>query len=334
MGARAAVGGARPLASRDDVPGWLLDSPMPVIIRAAGVVDEAGPATPNEAFVPYERSLPALDALAAATGGPVMPIVMAWERHGPWVYPEALPPVGGTASLAAFTAAARERGWHVGTFCDGTRWVVGHGFRGMTGVRRFDASGGPATVARTATGELWQENWDASWRPSYPACLGVPRTREIALDYVATLAGELGLDMIQFFDQNLGGVDVPVLRRGPSPPVGARSVDDDRDDGVHARTSRTPRRARLGPTGRLAISVESAPAEVHLGSVGLCDIRAVVEGHRATDPLWDGAIPLFHFLYHELLPIQGGFGWAPEPHHVASAERLERRHRGATRAAS
>jgi hypothetical protein len=51
--------------------------------------------------------------------------------------------------------------------------------------------------------------------------------------------------------------------------------------------------------------------------VGLCDIRAVVEGHHATDPLWDGAIPLFHFLYHEILPIQGGFGWAPEPHHVA-----------------
>jgi hypothetical protein len=65
------------------------------------------------------------------------------------------------------------------------------------------------------------------------------------------------------------------------------------------------------------MSVESAPAEIHLGSIALCDIRAVVEGHRAADPLWDGAIPLFHFLYHELVPIQGAFGWAPEPHHVA-----------------
>ena len=35
------------------------------------------------------------------------------------------------------------------------------------------------------------------------------RTREIARDYVATLAGELGLDMIQFFDQNLGGSTFP-----------------------------------------------------------------------------------------------------------------------------
>ena len=72
-----------------------------------------------------------------------------------------------------------------------------------------------------------------------------------------------------------------------------------------------------GPGRSIAVSVESAPAEIHLGSIALCDIRAVVEGHRAADPLWEGAIPLFHFLYHELIPIQGGFGWAPEPHHVA-----------------
>ena len=114
---------SRPLADRDDVPAWLLDSPAPVVIRAAGVLDDSGPSTPNEAFVPYERSLPALDALAETIGGPLMPIVMAWEREGPWVYPEALPPVGGTAAFAAFTRAARDRGWHVGTFCNGTRWV-------------------------------------------------------------------------------------------------------------------------------------------------------------------------------------------------------------------
>src|SRR5258708_1571016 len=85
--------------------------------RSYGTNAAFGPAAPNAAFVPYERLLPALDALAEATGGPVMPIPMAWEREGPWVYPESLPPVGGAASFAGFTAAARARGWHVGTFC-------------------------------------------------------------------------------------------------------------------------------------------------------------------------------------------------------------------------
>ena len=307
---------ARPLASRDDVPAWLLDSPMPVIIRAAGVVDDAGPATPNEAFVPYERSLPALEALATATGGPLMPIVMAWEREGPWVYPDALPPVGGSRSLAAFTAAARERGWHVGTFCNGTRWVVGHAFSGYDGRAAFESSGAPATVARTYTGELWHENWDASWRPSYPACLGVARTREIAFGYVATLAGELGLDMIQFFDQNLGGVTFPCYAEDHGhPSVPGQWMTTAMT--AFMRDLRITAARAAGADRATAISVESAPAEIHLGSVALCDIRAVIEGHHATDPLWDGAIPLFHFLYHEIVPIQGGFGWAPEPHHVA-----------------
>ena len=307
---------SRPLAARRDIPAWLLDSPMPVVIRAAGVVDDSGPATPNEAFVPYARSLPALDALAEATGGPLMPILMAWEREGPWVYPEALPPVGGSASFAAFTVAARDRGWHVGTFCDGTRWVVGHAFAGYDGHTHFEAAGGPATTSRTHTDELWQENWDASWRPSYPGCLAVPRTREIALDYVASLAGDLGLDMIQFFDQNLGGCTFPCYADDhPHPSVPGPWMTAAMSAFMADVTTTAARAA--GPGRTTAISVESAPAEVHLGSIALCDIRAVVDGHDAADPLWDGAIPLFHFLYHELLPIQGGFGWAPEPHHVA-----------------
>ena len=310
---------------REDVPAWLLNSPMPVVIRAAGVVDD-GPADPNPEFVPYERALPALDALAEATGGPLMPILMGWEREGPWVYPESLPPIGGSASFAAFTAAARERGWHAGTFCDGTRWVVGHRFSGYDGRDHFVAAGGPQSVTRTASGEPWAENWDADWRPSHPACLAVDRTREIAREYVATLAGELGLDMIQFFDQNLGGTTFPCYAEDhPHPSVPGPWMTSEmtafmgevHDTAVAAAATSRAGGTTPGAGPTVAISVESAPAEVHLGSIQLCDIRAVVEGHRATDPLWDGAVPLFHFLYHELLPIQGGFGWAPEPHHVA-----------------
>ena len=317
---------ARPLAVREDVPAWLLDSPMPVVIRAAGVVDD-GPADPNPAFVPYERALPALDALAEATGGPLMPILMAWEREGPWVYPESLPPIGGAASFAAFTAAARERGWHAGTFCDGTRWVVGHRFSGYDGRDHFVAAGGPGRASpgpRAAS--RGRRTGTRSGARAIPACLAVDRTREIARDYVATLAGELGLDMIQFFDQNLGGTTFPCYAEDhPHPSVPGPWMTSEmtafmgevHDTAVAAAATSRAGGTTPGPAPTIAISVESAPAEVHLGSIQLCDIRAVVDGHRATDPLWDGAVPLFHFLYHELLPIQGGFGWAPEPHHVA-----------------
>ena len=138
-----------------------------------------------------------------------MPIVMAWERHGPWVYPDALPPVGGTAVTRR--SSPRGPGARVARRDLLQRDAVG-------GRSRFSGYDGRAGFEPPAVPPLWPgpiaascgtENWDASWRPSYPACLGVPRTREIALGYVATLAGELGLDMIQFFDQNLGGVTFP-----------------------------------------------------------------------------------------------------------------------------
>jgi hypothetical protein len=122
--------------------------------------------------------------------------------------------------------------------------------------------------------------------------------------------------MIQFFDQNLGGVTFPCYAEDhPHPGVPGPWMTSAMT-AFMADVAATAARA-AGPDRTTVISVESAPAEIHLGSIGLCDIRAVVDGHRASDPLWEGAIPLFHFLYHELLPIQGGFGWAPEPHHVA-----------------
>ena len=75
------------------------------------------------------------------------------------------------------------------------------------------ASVDPDACRGAVAGELGRH---LAAEPSPPVS-AVARTREIAHAYVATLAGELGLDMIQFFDQNLGGVHVPVLCRGPSP---------------------------------------------------------------------------------------------------------------------
>jgi hypothetical protein len=92
------------------VPAWLLDSPFHAVMRIQGELD-AGPTGPHPEFTPYENALPLLDAVAARLDSRLVPIVMAWERPGPWVYPDCFPPVGGEESLRRFTAAARERGW-------------------------------------------------------------------------------------------------------------------------------------------------------------------------------------------------------------------------------
>ena len=53
--------------ARQDVPGWLLDSPPHIVVRIQGELD-IGPAEPNEAFLPYRKIVPLLDALAKQAG--------------------------------------------------------------------------------------------------------------------------------------------------------------------------------------------------------------------------------------------------------------------------
>ena len=56
---------------------------------------DVGPAQPNTQFLPYTKTIPLLEAVASRVESPVVPVIMAWERPGPWVYPDCFPPVGG-----------------------------------------------------------------------------------------------------------------------------------------------------------------------------------------------------------------------------------------------
>jgi hypothetical protein len=170
----AALAGPR-LGERPDAPDWLLESPLHVVLRIQGELD-SGPADINADFVPYERALLLLDRLADQVAAPVLPIIMAWERPGPWVYPDCFPVAGGDESLQAFTSAARERGWHVGTYCNGTRWVTGHKWTGYDGEAYYREQQGALSVCRLPDGTPWREDWDRAWRPSYMSCMGAPQT--------------------------------------------------------------------------------------------------------------------------------------------------------------
>lgn len=305
---------ARPLHVRG-VPGTIAASPAPVMIRVQGIHDE-GPADPIDAFLPYPRLLPILDALAARLDAPLMPLLMAWERHGPWVYPDALPPVGGADAMAAFADAATTRGWVPGTFANGTRWATAHRWTGYDGLDAYRRDGGPESVCRTADGSEWHEPWDAPWRASLPACMAAPRTRELARAFVGELA-RTGLRMIQLFDQNLGVVTFPCYAAdhghppAPGPWMTASMAS-------FLPEVRGAARDGAGDDGVL-ISAEACVSEPHLGAIDLVDVRSVPAGHVAPHPLWRGSVPLYSFLFHELVPIHAGFGFGPEPFHLATA---------------
>jgi hypothetical protein len=290
---------ATPLVERPDLPTWLTDSPLHIVMRKQGEVD-AGPTHTHAEFTPYESALPLLDRVAERVGGPLVPVIMGWERPGPWIYPDCFPPAGGAASLKAFTAAARERGWHIGTYCNGTRWVTAHKWSGYRGEDFFDEQEGAATICRLADETPWTSPWDRVWRPSYTGCLDVDRTKELLWDYARTLQ-EYGLDWIQILDQNIGCSTFPCYSSQHGHPPAPSDWMTEEMEGMLAGLREHAAHNRWAG----AWSVETPCSEYFLQSFVICDIRPDFR---------TSFVPLYYYLYHDYIMTQSMFGAAPNPH--------------------
>lgn len=294
---------AIPLHRRSDVPEWLLDSPVYITIRPQGVLDE-GPVAPLTPFLPYEKCIPLLEKVAARVEAPLVAVMMGWEHAGSWVYPDSFPPIGGDESLAAFTRMARERGWHVGTFSNGTQWIVGQSWNGYDGREYFRQHGGEAAVCRRADGTAWL--WNNPWRPSYPCCMGTELTRRMALDYVKHVLS-WGFESIQFFDQNCFAVTFACFAADHGHPLLPGRWMAEAMEGLVAGF----REAANAPDAEGAIhSSEGGVNEYCLPLFQEADLRVLPPGYN------DDVIPLYQFLFHECLVLQGMMSSGPEPYHL------------------
>lgn len=293
------------LHQRTDVPAWLLESPPYITIRPQGVLD-AGPIFPVEEFLPYEKCLPLLERIAAYVASPLVAVIMGWEGSGSWVYPDCFPPIGGDESVTTFARKARERGWHIGSFCNGTRWVLAHRWNGYDGAAYYREHHGERSVCRTPDGRPWEEGWDKSWRPSYTCCLGEANTRDIASHFIRRLLG-WGLESIQFFDQNLGAATFPCFAGNHEHPPAPGKWMAEKMRQIMADFHRVA--AELGET-EVIHSTEQPANETCLPLYQECDCRVFPPGYGGN------FIPLYHYLYHECIIIQGGMGNGPEPYHL------------------
>ncbi|MCE5237675.1 DUF6259 domain-containing protein [bacterium] len=299
---------ATPLTDRDDLPGWLLESPPHITIRLQGYVD-AGPAPPVEEFLPYEKCIPLLEQVAAGVQSPLVAVLMSWERGGPWVYPDCFPPVGGDESLTNFCQLARDRGWHVGSFCNGTRWVMRHLFNGYDGAEYFREHHGEQGLCLQPSGEWWHENWDQSWRPSVITCMAQGQTRQIARDFVRRLIG-WGVESIQFFDQNCNASTFPCFSDAHGHPRlpgkwMARAMADMIGD-FHAAA------AEAGEA-EVIHSTEWPTNEFCLPLFQQSDVRISVP--TSGDAAF---VPVYHYIFHECTLMHGMMSWGPEPVAIAA----------------
>lgn len=305
-----------PLSKRKDIPAWLMDSPPAFIVRLQGLLDD-GPAQQIEEFLPYTKIISLLEPISRYLESPVVPMIMTWENPGPWVYPECLPPVGGAASLEEFCGEAAKRNWHIGSFCNGTRWVTKHWWTGYDGEQFFEENGGKEVVCRLPDNSMWKDNWDFTWRESFTCCLGVEKTKTMAIDFIKELI-RLGLDWIQFLDQNNGCAAFPCFSKdhGHPPIPGRWMITEMIDLLTRMRALAEETLIDTGGKRRLVYSVERPVNELLIPYLPLCDIRVVPPGHVFGWAMFDGFVPLYHFLYHPYILIQGGFGTAPEPYHL------------------
>jgi hypothetical protein len=268
---------ATKLAQRTDVPKWLADSPPVIAFPMRGQGDWDPPAAENPEYTPLTNALPYLDKLAAALDGPVMPIIFNWEHGGPWVQPEAYPPVGGEAAFREFMTKAKARGWHPMIYGDGLCWVISQKNTNYDGMPYFREHDGEVAVARKWDGSIMEDVWP--WRKDYVTCVGTEKGRQMILNMTHRMAA-LGPDVVQQFDQGPGPRACYAPNHG-HPPVPGPWMSEAFDGLIKAdlATARS-----VNPT--VAMSCEGAPPETHLQNF----------------QIWDGRVtmcPLYSFLYHE-----------------------------------
>jgi len=276
---------AKKLAQRTDIPKWITDSPVAPAFPMRGQADWDPPAAENPEYTPLTNALPYLDQLARALESPLLPIVFNWEHGGPWVQPDAYPPVGGEVTFREFMTKSRAKGWHPMIYGDGLCWVTWQKNTNYDGMPYFRMQHGEAAVARNWDGSLVEDVWQ--WRKNYVACVGTEKGRQMVLNMTRRMA-ELGPDVVQQFDQGPGPRACYATDHGHPPVPGPWMTEAFNglldSDGATARS--------VNPT--VAMSCEGAPPETYLQNFQIWDART-------------RTCPLYSFLYHEYANGFDGF---------------------------
>jgi hypothetical protein len=273
------------LADRKDCPKWITDSAVGIAFPMRGMGDWDAPSAVNVEYTPATNALPHLEKIAAVLESPLMPFVYNWEHPGPWVQPDAFPPLGGEEAMREFMTKSKEKGWHPVLYGDSVCWVTWQGNTGYDGMPYFRSHDGEAAVARKPDGTFVEDVWP--WRKNYWACVATEKGRQMILEMTRKMS-ELGPSIVQQLDQGPGPITCYATNHGHPPVPGPWLTEAFKSlvkaDGEIARS--------VNPN--VAMACEGAPPETYLQDFQIWDGRARL-------------CPLYSFLYHEYCNGHEGF---------------------------
>lgn len=268
-------------------PQWLMAPPVLLIYPVKGSGSDHGDMSFN-GFYPYDRALPLIREFHDLWQNPVMPLLMHWEGTAPWAPPYVWPPAGGVTALEKFIQELHRNGDRIGLYCSGISWTQQSMIeRDYDRRREFEDKKLKNEICRGPRGEAFAKvcNGLHSQRIGYELC----PSRQFTIDTVCsqvTSAAEIGVDYLQYFDQN----------QGCTSPL---CYNKDHDHGKLPDHRQTAAMQNLlsqarNAAGKMILGCENAAAESYIDVCMLNDLRSHLAWGAYGRP-----VPLYPYLFHE-----------------------------------
>jgi len=269
------------------IPRWFAESPVVLAYPVKGTGLDHGGLIPNE-YYPYSAALPVVERYRQRWESRILALLMHWEGTAPWAPPYVWPPTGGEAPLAEFVEKMHAAGDAVGLYGSGIGWTQ----RSMIDpnydcTQKFESEHVENEICVGPRGETYSRVCNGPWgqRLGYDLCPARPFSEDVVTGEIGA-AARLGIDYLQYFDQNQGCA-APLCyaaEHGHPALPGA----------WHTSAMRQLLQAAENAAGDTMLGCENAAAEPYMETCRLNDLR----NHLAWGA-WGVPVPLYPFLFHE-----------------------------------
>lgn len=275
---------------RQHTPDWLKQSPIVLICPVRGEKD-TGQMNPN-CYFPYENLIPVVEKYAEELGTQVMILLMHWEGTAPWAPPYIWPPYGGEEMFRRFVDKLHATGNLVGLYASGIGWTDESVLWPDYQKKKYREENGLIDIMCAAPDQSVPHslicNGPIRW--GYDMCPANSFVKDCVIGEITKVI-DSGVDYLQYFDQNLGGMSELCFskKHGHLPVHGKWAVDAMND--LYAAVEKLIEEKHA----EIVIGCEAAAAESYNRTLTFSDLRYNINYY------FGKAVPAYAYVYHQYL---------------------------------